>query len=295
MVWQRGIEGTGSNFIGSILYGIACDLYGRDLPYHEADLCDLLKLSRHDCGHGEDVAPPLEIALTYAREHGLSPDLLAAVRVFIGGLKGLSGIKVQSVKRKAGLLLLLEDADPEDRLRCWSDRFRTGLLRIPVSEQNHWRWLVLQMNPNDVYSVPKTWVKPAKKFLADLGPEKALSQLREWWPDPGEQASWPIQTAGSHLLKYLVWLLEIAGKSRDNWEAGDELVRRLCTVDWKPRERAAKVLVASAHYLALRPPSVAWEGLQELLKRDPGAGEGEQGSKIAPIVTSYAKTHGLAQ
>jgi hypothetical protein len=50
-------------YIGSVLYDLACALYLRRLPYSEEDICEILRRSRHTCGHGGDVTPPFDIAV----------------------------------------------------------------------------------------------------------------------------------------------------------------------------------------------------------------------------------------
>src|SRR5215813_6737700 len=37
---------------GTVLYEFVCQLYQRKLPYSERDICEILRLSRHECGHG---------------------------------------------------------------------------------------------------------------------------------------------------------------------------------------------------------------------------------------------------
>src|SRR5581483_9038424 len=117
-------------YIGSVLYGMVCALYQRKLPYAEDDVCRILSLSHHKCGHGGDVTPPFDIAVGYARSHGLNAKLLAALREFMNGLKGVGSAQVSHLKRKGGLLFVLDAESTGAGKPCWSDRFRDGLLLL---------------------------------------------------------------------------------------------------------------------------------------------------------------------
>jgi hypothetical protein len=280
----------------SVLYGIACALYRRRLPYTEADVCDLLRFSKHGCGHGGDVTPPFDLALAYARRHDVTPTLLAALNVFADGLTGLTSIQARTLQRKARLLLLLDPNPPPGQKPCWSDRFRAGLAALPPEEQRAWRRLVAQINVNDLNAPPRHWPASVEQQVAELGAVTVLARLEEWWPAAKPGAVVPIQTAGSHLLKYFVWLLA----ALPDPAAGDDLVRRLSALDWKPRERADKVMLAAAHYLAARPPDVAWPALQRLAAWSaaaprPAAGAGGAAEAIPEVAAAYAERYGTGR
>jgi hypothetical protein len=133
---QQSLQGGLSThyYIGSVLYAMACTLYRRRLPYSETDICQILGLSRHVCGHGSDVTPPFDMAVRYARQHGLSTELLFALKEFINGLQGISSIQATQLKRKGGLLFVLDPESTGSRMSCWSDRFRVGLLEQTPEE-----------------------------------------------------------------------------------------------------------------------------------------------------------------
>src|SRR5581483_7797573 len=214
MLWHRqqrsSEDGLSTHYyIGSVLYNLACALYGRRLPYSEDDICQILRLSRHTCGHGSDVTPPFDIAVQYARDNGISAGLFSALKDFVDGLKGVGSAQVTHLKRKGGLLFVLDAESTGTRKSCWSERFRAGLLTLADEEQTKWRQLVLNMAVNDVYELPKVWRREATRFVAKIGPEVVVQHLSAWWPNPKITTVWPIQTGGSHLLKHFVWLLSV--------------------------------------------------------------------------------------
>ncbi|HET6893311.1 MAG TPA: hypothetical protein VFH31_19580 [Pyrinomonadaceae bacterium] len=280
-------------YIGSLLYNMAYALYQRKLPYSEEDICQILRLSRHTCGHGSDVTPPFDIAVDYARANGVTVELFSALKDFVNGLKGVRSSKVTHLKRKGGLLFVLDSESTGTRKSCWSDRFRTDLLTLAPKEQPKWRQLVLNMTVNDVYVLPKVWRHEATKFVQDLGPPLVVERLSTWWPDPKVKIIWPIQTGGSHLLKYFVWLLSVAGAMSELEPKCIELVCRLSELDWKPRERAQKVMIAAASYLRSFPPEVSWPALQRLAQWSALAPGATKGNKIREVLRTYCQDHKL--
>ena len=58
---------------GPFCYSIATLLYQQKLPFTELDICDVLTMSQHLCGHGADVIEPFEMMLSYARKNGITP------------------------------------------------------------------------------------------------------------------------------------------------------------------------------------------------------------------------------
>jgi hypothetical protein len=282
-------------YIGSVLYDLACALYRRTLPYSEEDICEILSRSRHTCGHGGDVTPPFDIALAYARANGISANLFSALRDFMNGLKGVGSAQVNHLKRKGGLLFVLDGESAGTTTRCWSDRFRNGLIQLAAEEQATWRQLVLNMTINDIYELPKVWRREAAKFVAKVSPEVVVHRLTTWWPDPKVSSVWPIVTGGSHLLKYFIWLLSLAAETKELQTPCLELACRLGEVDWRPRERAQKVMIAAAYYLRSFSPDVSWQALQRLAQWSsmaPGGRKGK-GDKIREILQAYCEEHAL--
>jgi hypothetical protein len=175
---QRPERGKGLRIsldIGGVVYGIAVDLFRRPLPFSERDVCEILETTRHGCGHGGDVVPPFDLALAYAREHRLSRKLLGALKVYVGGLRGLNTVKVQSVRRKAELLATLDEA--RDAKRCWSERFCEGLSGLPESQQEDWRAMVVQMEAVEFGRSQENWKAKAPQVIEAMGARHILSCL----------------------------------------------------------------------------------------------------------------------
>src|SRR5262249_9208644 len=138
----------------------------------ERDICEILESTRHDCGHGGDVAPPFDLALAYARKHHLSPKLLESIKLYLDRMKRLQSRQVNDVKRKAELLFTLDAT--AGRKPCWSERFREGLADLPQFEQNGWRAMVVQMEAVEFGRNQKPWKAKAPQIIESLGAEQIL-------------------------------------------------------------------------------------------------------------------------
>lgn len=280
--------------IGGVVYWIASDLFRRPLPFSERDICEILETTRHDCGHGRDVAPPFDLAVGYARKHGLSAKLLEAVKLYVGRLEGLKSIIAQGVKRKAELLFTLDGACGKQR--CWSERFRKGLSDLSESQQKDWRAMIVQMDAVEFGRNQKDWKTKAPQIIETLGAKHILTCLSAWWPSPVESPVCPLETGGSYLLQHFVWLLDVIAHERRHARRCDALIVQLGQLDWKPRERAQKVMVAATHYLEQRPPAVGWAALQRLNAWSESVDKkaGWSGNCISKVLKSYAKKHRLS-
>ena len=274
--------------LGEQLYTIAHRLYCRDLPLDESDICDILCLSKHDCGHGADVGAPVDLAVSYMSRNDVSPRLLSALSTYVDGLKGIGSIQAQNVKRKASLVFLLDREDVLGRKHrnVWSQQFTSDLAAMDADERHAWQSLVLTFKLNDRSKLPNTWRKIAQSFARRLGEGEMISRIAGWWPKKG--AICRLDTGASHLLKHFVWLIEAVDDVSPFKPTCHELVCALSTVQWKPNQPAAKVVCAAAHYLVKLPMEVAWEPLQALC-----ATASSREEKVRQLATQYASAHNL--
>lgn len=249
---------------GAAVYELACSLYGKKLPYTEQDVVAILTSSTHRCGHGADVKPPFETAVTWARAHGVTRAWLAAVRTFIDGLKGLRSVQANDLKTKGGLVLLL-DTTASEKSRCHSEGFRRDLGTLPSDERAAWERLVLYMGTGMGARMPKGFDVQANALVTSVRLEKVVSRLERWIPQA--DATCRLETPGSHLLRNLVWLLLTMSGDATAVAACDSLVERLTRVDVTPAQLGKKIALACAVYFAQRPQAVGRQPLQTLLAR----------------------------
>jgi hypothetical protein len=249
---------------GAAVYELACSLYGKKLPYTEQDVVAILTSSTHGCGHGADVKPPFETAVAWARVHGVTPAWLAAVRKFIDGLKGLRSVQANDLKTKGGLVLHLDTTSGE-KSRCHSECFRRDLGALPSEERIAWERLVLYMGTAMGARMPKGYDAQASALVTSVGLQQVVSRLERWIPQPA--APCRLETAGSHLLRNLVWLLLTMSGDAAAVAACDSLVERLTRVNVTPAQLGKKIALACAVYFAQRPQAIGRQPLQTLLAR----------------------------
>jgi hypothetical protein len=270
---------------GSAVYELAVCLYGKKLPYNEDDVVALLTSSTHRCGHGADVKPPFEMAVTWARTYGVTRAWLAAVRAFIDGLRGLRSVQANDLKTKGSLVLLL-DNERKETSRCASERFRADLALLPPDERAAWERLVLHMGTAMGARIPKGYDVQASALATFVGVERVIARLEHWLPRPNSPCR--LETAGSHLLRNLVWLLLAMSRDAAAAPSCDELVERLIRVDVIPAQLGKKVALAGAVYFAQRPHAVGRRPLESLLARTKAMEKGSYDSDgIQKIVGEY--------
>ena len=292
MVWHRREQRANPQHpthfaVGSLLYTLACTLYQRRLPYTEAQICTLLHLSRHHCGHGEDVIPPYRIALRYARRAGLTPTLLAALQEFIAALPWQRGTHASVLRSRANLLFILAPRQPRGHRRCWSDTVREGLQRLPVTECQAWTHLIVHMSVHNRSSGTRAWQAVAQDMLHTIWAAQIVDRLRAWWPDPASETVWPLTPAGSHLLKHCIWLLRLIPSDAAVQPQATRLVCDLAALDWRRQSAGQKVMRAACTYLCDEPPPVSWVALQHVQRWSRSVEDTTHPDKIDMMIEDY--------
>jgi hypothetical protein len=234
----------------------------------------------------------VDAAFDHARRFGVSADLIEAMRTYALGLTRVPSSQARHIKRRAALLYLLDPEIRNGEQRCWSHRLRTGLAQLPAEERVHWHALILRMSIHENPRMPKTWQRVVDKFTGRIEVNVVLARLEEWWPGDALRAV-PLQSAGSQFLKHAVWMLElIRERTPDAAARCDALVLRLTALDWQPRERAKKVVVVAADYLARRPAEIGWDALLRMAKWSIRVKRsGEERTRTADIAVAFARSH----
>jgi hypothetical protein len=226
---------------GELLYGAVSALYKARLPLTENDLCHLLTVARHDCGHGADTRPPFDLARAYLRKHGYSPRIGAAIETFVANLPATSAVKVKELQRGAALIAVLGSETPTPSVETWVATVQHGLGELGDDERKVWERLILAMSVSERMVMPGTWRRAAEQAVGELGADVVLRCLREWWP-VGPAVS--LRDGGAQLLKHLIWMLELLPRVD-----GEELVAALVDVRFKGRREPLAVLKPAAAFL----------------------------------------------
>ena len=240
----RASDAPNAHQEGLLIYAAVGALYSARLPLREADLCEVLVAAGHECGHGLDTRPPFDLARKYMRKHGYSPALGEAIATFIANLPKSSAVQIKELRRRAALIAVLgpEPVGPAD---SWIRSLQGHLAALQPPERTTWENLVLAMSVSERMVMPNTWRAPAEVALEQLGVERAVQRLTQWWPDAGPGGVVNLKDGGAQILEHFIWLLSLLPRSD-----GEPLVARLADLRFKGRDEPMAVLKPAAAYLA---------------------------------------------
>ncbi|HEY9733980.1 MAG TPA: hypothetical protein V6C89_18875 [Drouetiella sp.] len=281
---------------GAMCYRLACLLYASKPALEESDICALLTYARHTCGHGGDVISPFDSMINYARKNGVTSELLTATRAYLDNLKGINSVHAQNVKTTGALILTLDTENKSSKEACWSETFRLELKALPSTERRLWERFVADIPPTMLSTMPKTSRTKAVKFVKAITAETALARLSAWFPNSDNPThATAVSTGGSHLLKHFIWLLEVIASDSSCAQRADRLVCELTKLSWKPQDKAHKILVTAAYYLAQRPPDVSWNALERIERWSKTAAKNNySGDKLTNLISDYKQRFHLA-
>ena len=119
-------------------------LYTIKAPYTELDLGTLLDLTTPLLGR---IAPygPVERVVEYLDNHDLTPELCRSLRSFQSNLReemSVSQASMQSLRQQLHMLLWLDEWEPLDPARCWSECIRRDFRAFSGDIQVKWRALL---------------------------------------------------------------------------------------------------------------------------------------------------------
>jgi hypothetical protein len=237
-------------------------LYTIKAPYTEPDLRLLLDLTIPLLGR---IAPdgPVERVVEYLKENDLTPELCGALRHFQSSLREeMSGSQasMQSLRQCLHMLLWLDEWEPLDPARCWSECIRRDFRTMNGDRRVPWRALLKHIRGNAPVRMPAGWARPAEALLAAVGIEAFREEIHLWFAPFRSGEPLPLSVAGSYVLKGLLWYCAVA---RD--DGLRDCALWLLDVRWKQKRNIEKALVA------LGPFGVTKEDLRarNLIKPEP--------------------------
>jgi hypothetical protein len=226
---------------GERAYVRVCELYTRDLPWTTATATTLLQNAAHDCGHGGDVQPPIDIARALLVEGGPDQELLRAVDAYLAGLRGTTSVTAQRTKSIAALLSLLDEDQTSSVGAIFSG---------PRGSQ--WRALLSIISFNGG-PVQRSEASRLTKLVADIGPAHVIADVESLLPCPPH-----IAVPESQVWKYLVAAVhQAAAQDQTLFGRADALVQSLTHTAWKKPEVAVKIMLEGAIYLSTRDGALA--------------------------------------
>jgi hypothetical protein len=216
-------------------------LYSIKAPCAEPDLRMLLDLTVPLLGR---IAPygPLERVMEYLQTADLTPELCHSLRQFQANLRtemSVSQASMQSLRQQLHMLLWLDEWEPLDPARCWSECVRRDFRTFTGERRAKWRALLKHLRGNAPVRMPASWARSAEPLLAAVGIEDFREQMLIWFAPFRSGEAIPLSVAGSHVIKGLVWFSAVA-KDEDL----KDCCLSLLTAKWKQKRNTEKVLVA---------------------------------------------------
>jgi hypothetical protein len=131
-------------------------LYSIKAPYTERELRALLDLTVPLLGR---IAPygPVERVVEYLKSNDLTPELCRSLREFQGNLReemSISQASMQSLRQQLHMLLWLDEWEPLDPARCWSECVRRDFRAFSGERRIKWRALLKHLRGNAPVRMP---------------------------------------------------------------------------------------------------------------------------------------------
>jgi hypothetical protein len=209
--------------------------YRAGVEVTQAEALTILHVAFHGCGHGQDVAPPVDLALSHFQSKPYSRDLFDALRAYRTGL-GPSYTVAQVLKGRLDLILWQDLDTPLANSACWTSRIRAAVRQMEPGEQARWRALFQAMRFNFQTGLPKAWERSARSALAGVTNERFCVRMGEWLKAETEPGQPQLSGSGSHVLKNLIWYATLVDSPQL-----DIGLTRLTSIPWKKPELAEKL------------------------------------------------------
>ena len=214
-------------------------LYTRKLPCTDPDLRMMLDLTVPLL---ETIAPdgPVDYVMEYIKDNDLSPELCQSLHNFQQNLiEQGSVMSMQSLRQRLYTLLWMDEWEPLDPSKCWSEAIRRDFRSMTGERREHWRRLLKHIRGNAPQRMPDSWAREAEQRLAAVGVDDFCEQLSLWFAPFRSGQPLPLSVAGSHILKGLIWY---AALSRD--DRAREAALGLLDVKWRQKKNITKSMVA---------------------------------------------------
>ena len=172
-------------------------LYKIKAPYTEADLVALLDDTSILLGR---ISPegPVDRVMEYLKTSDLTPELCRALRDFQSSLKeeaSGSQASIQSIRQCLHMLLWMDEWQPLDPSRCWSECIRRDFRAMTGERRIKWRALFKHLRGNAPVRMPAGWASDVQPLLAAVGIEDFRDKIEEWFAPFRSGESLPLSVA----------------------------------------------------------------------------------------------------
>lgn len=220
-------------------------LYKIKAPYTEPDLVVLLDSTSVLLGR---ISPygPVDRVMEYVKTNDLTPDLCRALRTFQANLRqemSESQASMQSLRQCLHMLLWMDEWEPLDPAKCWSECIRRDFRAMAGERRSRWRALLKHLRGNAPVRMPAGWKRDAEPLLAAVGIEDFRDRIEDWFAPFRSGQPLPLSVPGSHALKCLIWYCAV---SKD--ESLKNCALWLLEVKWKRKRESEKSMLALAEF-----------------------------------------------
>ena len=216
-------------------------LYSIKAEFTEADLVTNIDATTPLLGR---VSPygPIDRVVEYLKKNDLTPELCRAMRGFQANLReemSDSQSSMQSLRQTLHMLLWMDEWEPPDPARCWSECIRRDFRGMEGEHRAKWRALLKHLRGNAPVRMPKGWARDAQALLDGVGLNDFQDRIASWFAPFRSGQPLPLSVAGSHVLKGLIWYCVVAGDERLKGCA-----LWLLDVKWRQKRNTEKSMVA---------------------------------------------------
>lgn len=160
---------------------------------------------------------PIDRVTEYLRKNDLTPELCRAMRSFQSSLReemSESQASMQSLRQTLHMLLWMDEWEPLNPARCWSECIRRDFRVMEGERRAKWRAVLKHLRGNAPGRMPKGWARDAGPLLEAVGVDDFQDRIASWFAPFRSGQPLPLSVAGSHVLKGLIWYCAVAGDER---------------------------------------------------------------------------------
>jgi hypothetical protein len=216
-------------------------LYKIKVTYTEPQIRTLLDLTVPLLGRIEPYGP-VELVGDHLKSNDLTPELCGSLRTFQQSLReemSINQASMTSLRQQLHMLLWLDEWDPLDPARCWSECVRRDFREFSGERRMKWRALFKHFKGNAPVNMPPAWGREAAVRISAVGLEDFREQVQVWFAPFRSGEPLPLSVAGSHVLKGFTWYSAV---SQD--EELKETCLWLLESKWRQKRNTEKVMTA---------------------------------------------------
>lgn len=188
---------------------------------------------------------PMPHLMAFVEEHGLTPELSAAVREFDARVRHLpykiNQTRCQLLNSRLDMLAWWDEWNDVDLKRCWSEQIRADYRAMQGAERENWRRLLHSIQGDEAGKPVRSWLTKAEAVIQAIGPPEFRARLLRWFEPLRSGRTVKLSREGSFLLRSLIWLVPPLESPELM-----AILREIPQVIFKPKKNCDKVVRAAS-------------------------------------------------